>query len=79
MHSAWLKGLTGPAKEQRKQEILRHQNAFDDLKEVLEKNYRKRTSVRDYGEPGWEHRQIAANEYNAMLDDLLKLITLTKV
>lgn len=78
MHTYWLKGLTGPEKDQRKDQVLAYRNAFDDLKEVLEQNYRKKAEVRDYGEPGWEHRQIAVNEYNAALDDLLKLITLTK-
>jgi hypothetical protein len=76
--TSWFKGLTGEAKTKRIKDIMGHRNAFDDLKEILEQNYRKKPSVRDYDVPNWEHRQIAVNEYNQCLDDLLQLITLTK-
>lgn len=78
MHTHWIKGLTGKKKEQRKAEVLAYRNAFDDLKEILEKHYRKKDCIRDYDAPNWELRQIAANEYNAVLDDILKTITLTE-
>ena len=67
MQTAWLKGLKGQDKEKRKAEVLGYRNAFDSLKEILE---------RDYEAPNWELRQIAVNEYNQSLDDLIKLITL---
>lgn len=78
MKSVWLKGLTGEAREKRKQEVLGYRNAFDDLKEILEQSYKKKDSVRDYDTPNWEYRQVAVNEYNQVLDDLLKLINLDK-
>lgn len=78
MQSVWLKGLTGKEKEQRKSEVLGYRNAFDALREILEQSYRKKDSVRDYDAPNWELRQIAANEYNAVIDDILKLIDLTE-
>ena len=78
MKSVWTKGLSGEDKKKRIAALMNHRNAFDDLREILEQNYRKKVSVRDYGEPNWVHRQIAVNEYNAVLDDLLSLITLTK-
>lgn len=79
MKSVWLKGATGVLDKQvREKQVLQYRNAFEDLKEILEQNYRKKEAVRDYGTPNWEHRQIAVNEYNQVLDDLLNLITLTK-
>ena len=76
MHSAWFKGTKD--KELRKKEVLGYRNSFDALKEVLERDYKKKENVRDYSDPQWVHKQIAVNEYNQVLDDLLKLITITK-
>ncbi len=78
MQTAWVKGLKGQDKEKRRAEVMNYRNAFDALKEILERDYKKKQSVRDYEAPNWELRQIAANEYNQSLDDLLKLITLDK-
>lgn len=75
MQAVWLKGLKGEERERRKAEVLSYRNAFDSLREILEQNYRKKEAVRDYS-PGWEYKQIATNEYNAVLDDLLNLIDL---
>lgn len=76
MQSVWLKGLTGADKEKRKGEVLAYRNAFDDLREILERHYKPKGCVRDYNVPNWEQRQIAVNEYNAVLDDIMKLIDL---
>jgi hypothetical protein len=54
-----------------------YRNAFDDLREILEQHYLKRDAVRDYS-PGWEYKQVAVNEYNAVLDDILNLIDLNR-
>lgn len=78
MQTVWLRGVTPENKDRRRSEVLSYKNAFDDLKEILERDYKKKDSVRDYEVPNWEQRQIAANEYNAVLDDILKLINLTK-
>ena len=43
-----------------------------------EQEYKKKPAVPDYEVPNWELRQVAVNEYNQCLDDLLKLITLEK-
>jgi prephenate dehydratase len=77
MHSLWVKGLRGPDKEQRVKEVLSYRNAFDDLREILEQHYVRKEAVRDYS-PGWEYKQIANNEYNAALDDLINLIDLNR-
>jgi hypothetical protein len=77
MHSVWTKGLKGKEKEARINEVLAYRNAFDELREILEQNYRKKEADRDYGD-GWMQRQIATNEYNAALDSLLKLIDLNQ-
>jgi len=76
MQSIWLKGHKD--KDQRKQEVLAYRNAFDALREVLEQEYKKKPAVRDYDTPNWEYQQIAHNEYNAVLDDVLKLIQIDK-
>lgn len=76
MQAAWVKGLKGEAKEARIKEVLGHKNAFEDLKEILVTELKKKSSVRDYDVPNWEIRQVAVNEYNQALDDLIKLITL---
>ena len=78
MKSIWLKGLKGQDKDKRKAEVLGYRNAFDDLKEILEQDFKKKESVRDYEVPNWELRQVAVNEYNQVLDDMLKLITINK-
>ena len=77
MHLAWTKNLQGKAKDSRKQEVLAYRNAFDALKKILEKNYLKKEADRDYTD-GWMQRQIAVNEYNAALADILKLIDLNQ-
>ena len=75
MQAVWLKGLKGPERERRKSEVLGYRNAFDDLREILEQHYMKKDAVRDYS-PGWEYKQIAVNEWNSALDQLLDLIDL---
>lgn len=74
MQSIWLKGHKD--KDQRKKEVMAYRNAFDALREVLEQEYKKKPAVRDYEVPNWELRQVAVNEHNAVLDNLIKLITL---
>jgi hypothetical protein len=75
MQAVWLRGVKDSERERRKQEVLSYRNAFDDLREILEQHYVRKEAVRDYS-PGWEYKQIAVNEYNAVLDDLLNLIDL---
>jgi len=75
MQAIWFKGHKN--KEDRRKEVMSYQNAFDDLTSLLEQQYRKRDAVRDYS-PGWEQKQIAVNEYNTVLDEILTLIKLTK-
>ena len=77
MQAVWLRGVKDSDRERRKKEVLSHRNAFDDLREILEQHYVRKEAVRDYS-PGWEYKQIAVNEYNAALDDLLNLIDLNQ-
>jgi hypothetical protein len=74
MHSAWMKGIKD--KEARREEVMAFRNAFDELKAILERDFKKKENVRDYSDPQWVHTQIAVNEYNQSLEDLLKLITI---
>lgn len=78
MLSVWVKGYKTEEKEKRKSEVLGYRNAFDDLKRILEQEYKRKNSVRDYEVPNWELRQVSVNEYNQVLDDIFKLITLSK-
>lgn len=78
MLATWVKGLRAEAKEKRIKEVMGYQNAFDELKKILEKEFKKKPCVRDYEIPNWEIRQVAVNEYNQAVDDLIKLITLEK-
>lgn len=71
MDSRWLKN------GRKKDEVLGYRNAFDALKELLLSDFVKKEAVRDYS-PGWEYKQVAANEYNAAVSDLIKLITIEK-
>ncbi len=77
MHSVWIKGLKGEAKDKRIKEVMNYRNAFDDLTDVIEHTLQRKDAVRDYG-PGWAEKQIAVNEYNAALDDILNLIDLNR-
>lgn len=76
MHSAWLRGFKD--KEARKKQVQGAQWALELLKEVLEVEFKKEQNVRDYSDPQWVHKQIAVNEYNQVLDDVIKLITFNK-
>ena len=60
-----------------KEEVKRFRPALEALKEILETDFVKKESVRDYS-PGWEYKQIAVNEWNAVIDSILKLITIEK-
>lgn len=73
MLSDWTKGLTGEALESRKKQVKGFRYAFEELTKLLED--KKKSPVRDYGQ-GWDHRQIAVNEFNQALDDLIKLISI---
>jgi hypothetical protein len=75
MQAIWLKGVKAEERERRKAEVLSYRNAFDDLREILERNYLKKESVRDYS-PGWEYKQISVNEWNSALDAIIDLIDL---
>ena len=71
MDSRWAKN--GDSKE----DMRRFIPALNALKEILETDFLKKEAVRDYS-PGWEYKQIAHNEYNAVLQDILKLVTIEK-
>lgn len=76
MHSLWLKGHKD--KKARMEQVKSASWAFDLLREVLVKEFKKKDNIREYQDPQWIHRQIAANEYNQALDDLINLITVDK-
>jgi len=79
MRAIWFKGCkTAEQKERRRQELLSYRNAFDDLAKILEQGYKPKDSVRDYSSPNWMAEQIAVNEYNAVLKDILDLIKIEK-
>lgn len=73
MLSDWTKGFTGEALESRKKQVKGFRYAFEELTKLVEG--RKKSPIRDYGS-GWEYRQIAVNEYNQALDDLISLISI---
>jgi hypothetical protein len=60
-----------------KEEVDRFKPALAALKEILEADFLKKEAVRDYS-PGWEYKQIATNEYNSALSDVIKLLTVEK-
>lgn len=60
-----------------KEEVDRFRPALEALKEILEADFVKKEAVRDYS-PGWENKQIAVNEYNSALSDIIKLLTVEK-
>ena len=74
MDAKWFPGISSPEqKEQRKKTLKGYKRAFTEL-EVILSSRMKATAVRDYDVPGWNERQIARNEYNACLQDIIKLI-----
>jgi len=76
MDKRWSKFTTEKDVESRRKEIVgKYKNAFDDLTEILEESVIKDAAVRDYS-PGWDHKQIARNEYNQAIKDVLQLINL---
>ncbi len=75
MHSSWIKGFESD-RDGRKKKVLSYRPALNELKEILERDFKKKEAVRNYEEPNWELRQIAVNEYNQVLNDVMKLITI---
>lgn len=71
MQTIWLKGCKD--KEARKKEILSYRNAYDTLREVLEKEYEE--SAPDYDCPSWSHKQADVNGANRKLREIINLIT----
>jgi len=74
MDSRWISGATD--KEKRKKQVLGYRPALNDLKEILEKHYKKKDACRDYNSPNWAYEQISINEYNQVIEDVIKLINL---
>ena len=74
MDTKWVQGHQDKAARTAK--VKGYKPALNELKEILEKHYKKKECVRDYDAPNWEYRQIAVNEYNQVLDDIIKLITI---
>ncbi len=75
-NSLWFKGLNTKAeKEQRVKELQSYKRAFEELTALLESK-KKPSSCRNYTNPNWQVEQIATNEYNAAIADVLALINL---
>lgn len=74
MDSRWFSSIQD--KEQRKKELLSYRSAYTALTEVLEKHLKKKEASREYNSPNWAYEQIAINEYNQVLMDVIKLINL---
>ena len=60
-----------------KEEVKRFIPALNALKEIIETDLLKKEAVRDYS-PGWEYKQIAVNEWNSAIEEILKLLTIEK-
>lgn len=75
MHHAWTKGLKGTEKDERVKQVLQYRNAFEELEQVIRSHLLKKDADRKYDE-GWAHRQIAVNEFNASIEDLLRIMNL---
>lgn len=76
MNIYWTKGLTGEAKEKRVKEVKAYSKAFRDLEEILKTYYTSKDEFRDYSNPNWMANQIAVNERNAVIKEILDLINL---
>ena len=75
MDSRWFDDCKTPEdKEKRKKELKAWKTAFENLENLLNKYFKKKPAVRDYEQTNWMAKQIAVNEYNSVLDDILKLI-----
>ena len=76
MDSRWFKHTKSKEdKEARTKELKSYRNAYEALQEIIEQELLVKDSVRDYG-PGWAEKQIALNERNHALKDVLNLINL---
>lgn len=76
MKVAWLKGHTN--KDERRKQVASYKNAYDELAKVIHREFVKKEAYRDYSDPGWQAKQIAINEYNAVVDQVLELIDLNQ-
>jgi len=73
MNTKWLKGYSKEQREARKKEVISYLNAFDALRELLEKDYEETTP--DYKNPSWSHEQADTNGANRKLKQIIALIT----
>ncbi len=75
MLTAWTKGYKGDEKKARVEQVLGYSSYFTDLEQVIRSHLLKKDADRKYDE-GWSTRQVAVNEYNAAVEDILRLINL---
>lgn len=75
MNVKWFDGLSSEEKEKRRKELLNYRNAFDLLKEVLEKHYLKEISL-DTSLPGWEADIAMKHGERKAVLNILKLINI---
>lgn len=74
MDARWIKGTQGEAKEKRLKELKSYSKAFGELEEMLSKHFLKDGECRNYSSPNWMAEQIALNERNSVIRDIIKFI-----
>ncbi len=75
MDTRWLKGFTPVEYDDRKKKVASYKNAFEDLRELLERELED-IPVPDYNNPSWAYKQADINGANRKLKEIIKLITL---
>ena len=74
MKEKWFTGLkTKAERENRRTQFKTYKPAFDELEKLLIK-MKHPSACRNYSEAGWVHKQIAVNERNNTIDEVLDLI-----
>jgi hypothetical protein len=75
MKTSWFIGVTEP-KEEFKQKVLRHRDAWELLTGVL--SHKIKDFHPNYDDHSWSHRQAHNNGYNQAIRDVINMLDLTK-
>ena len=74
MKEKWFLGYkTKAEREERRQQVQSFKAAFGELEKLLVK-MKVNPANRNYSEAGWSHKQIANNERNHTIEEILELI-----
>jgi hypothetical protein len=77
VHSFWTKeaGANQEKRDKAIEEVLRYREHFRILTQEILPKLKKNPAIREYDE-NWSQKQIARNEYNGAIDEIINILTI---